>query len=293
MFQRELKVARLQPPPASPSLRRPMLLTRCLTVAAIMGVAVFLVVSAQKLWREWTHLQMELGRAAQSAVVGYRDIAPVASYAQGPNEWFRDSGDESQLWWRWEGGVGHKWFHFTRGDIEQARLRRPITKFISRAIDYPVVEINGGEIWQRIPSDSTVVSHTLRGLKCVYPTAVLGKVQVVNDLVQDHPFLVVVNLFAPPTEAFSIFDSDHEGHRLTMAPSGYFHDGKPLLYDRGTESLWSEVGDGLRAIAGKHKGIELARVAHPVPITWQAWRSQNQQFRLLVGADRSHGIPLE
>jgi hypothetical protein len=294
MSQLESKLEDLQPRRASPA-RPPLtqLIVRGLTLASIIGVAVFLLVEARGLWREWTYLQIEQGNAHQSEVVGYRDIAPMASYAQGPSDWFRDSGAESQLWWKWEGGVGHKWFHFTQGDIDRARLRRPATQFVSRAIDYPVVEINGGEIWHKIPSDATVVGHTLRGLKCAYPTTVLGKVQVVNDLVQDHPFLIVVNLFAPIQDAFSIFDADLEGHRLTMAASGYFHDGKPLLYDRGTESLWSEAGESLKAIAGKHKGIHLARVAHPAPVTWQAWCSQNRQCRLLVGADRSRGVPLE
>jgi hypothetical protein len=236
---------------------------------------------------------MELGKVRQSEVVGYPDIAPVSSYAQSPRDWFQNSGEESRLWWRWEGGVGHRWFRFTQGDIDRTRLSRPITQFVSRAIDFPLVEINGGKIWQRIPSESTVVGHTLEGLKCVYPTTVLGKVQVINDLVQDHPFLVVVNLFAPPENAFSIFDADLNGHRVTMAASGYFHDGKPLLYDRGTESLWFEEGDSLKAVAGKHKGIQLARIAHPAPVTWQAWRTQNRQCRLLVGADRSHGVPRE
>ena len=44
-----------------------------------------------------------------------------------------------------------------------------------------------------------------------------------------------------------------DGHRVTMAATGYFHDGKPLLYDRGTRSLWVEDKDSLTAIAGKHK----------------------------------------
>ena len=126
-----------------------------------------------------------------------------------------------------------------------------------------------------------------------YPVLVLSKVQVVNDVVEEHPFLLAVNLFAPPDKAYSIYDANHEGHRLTMEASGYFHDGKPLLYDRGTRSLWVEDTDTLTAIAGKHKRAKLARVASPAPVAWKTWLDRNRESRLLVGADRDHGIPAE
>ncbi len=93
---------------------------------------------------------------------------------------------------------------------------------VSRAIDYPVVESSGGAIWQRIPPDSAVVGHKLGGLACAYPVRVLGKVQVINDIVEDHPFLIVANLFASGNEAFSIFEAELEGHRVTMAATRLF-----------------------------------------------------------------------
>jgi hypothetical protein len=105
--------------------------------------------------------------------------------------------------------------------------------------------------------------------------------------------LIVVNLFAPPQEAFSVFEAELDGRRLIMATTGYFQDGKPLLFDRGTESLWLEDKTALRAVTGKLKNKPLPRVARLVPVTWSAWLSQNGQSRLLVGADRSRGIPTE
>ena len=78
-----------------------------------------------------------------------------------------------------------------------------------------------------------------------------------------------------------------------MAATGYFHDGKPVLYDRGTQSLWVEEDESLTAVTGKHRGVKLARVAHLTPVTWKTWLSQNQTSRLLVGADRSRGIPVQ
>ena len=266
-------------------------IARCATIMVIVVLGGFIVTEARSLWTEWTNLQVEIGSAQDTQVIGYRDIAPVASYADGPDEWFRRDGDQSLLWAKWEEGVGHRWFHFRHGDIDRAHLTRPKTVFVSRPIDYPMIETAGGEIWQRIPPDSEVVGHTLLGLKCVYPVLVLGKVQVVNDLVQDHPFLVVSNAFASADQAFSIFEASLNGQRVTMAATGYFHDGKPVLYDRGAQSLWVDEDETLAAVTGVHRGVKLARVAHPAPVPWRTWLSQNQKGRLLVGADRTRGVP--
>ena len=50
-----------------------------------------------------------------------------------------------------------------------------------------------------------------------------------------------------------------------LGTSGYLLDGKPVLYDHETESLWTENGDSLAAIAGRYKGKRLPRLASPRP----------------------------
>jgi Protein of unknown function (DUF3179) len=288
-------------PESSPQDERPIsagkpvtrFFTRGLVLSAILALAVVLTVEVKNLWSEWIILQGEIGGVNNNAVIGYRDISPVVSYAAAPADWFRREGDHSLLWAKWEAGVGHQWFRFDHGDIDRARVVKPKTVLFSRPVDYPVIEVAGGEIWQRVPLDARVVGQTLHGVKCVYPVLILGKVQVVNDMIDDHPFLVVANAFAPPDKAYHIYDASHEGHRLTMAATGYFHDGKPLLFDRGTQSLWVEEKDSMTAIAGQHKKQKLAQVASPTPVTWKAWLSQNTTSRLLVGADRTRGIPIE
>jgi len=281
-----------QPAPAAPRSFRPVI-TRVITVGALIGVMAAVVYIGQVLWNEWNQLQGDLGNARGSELIGYQGIAPIASYAEGPREWYQENGDQSLLWAGWEDGVGHRWFHFAVGDIDRSRLNRPKTQFVSRPIDYPLVESDGGEIWKRIPMESTVVGHTLSGVTCVYPVTILGKVQTINDLVEDHPYLIAINLFAPPNDSVSIFDAAQDGHRLTMAASGYFFDGLPLYYDRGTESLWIENDNGLRSVAGKYRGKQLLRIAHPAPVSWKSWLAQNQRSRLVVGADRTRGIPKE
>jgi Protein of unknown function (DUF3179) len=267
--------------------------TTVLAVVGIIALVGLVAVEGSALWNEWALLQGEVSEAQRHRVIGFYDIAPIATYAGAPSEFYRREGDSSLLWSRWESGVGHKWFRFMNGEIDPGRIARPTAHFITRAIDYPVVETGGGTIWSRIPPDSGVVGHTLEGTKCVYPVVLLGKVEVVNDIVADHPYLVVVNLFETAGRAVSIFDARVGEHRVTMAATGYFLDRKPLLYDRGSESLWVENTDGLAAIAGKQKDAKLHRVASLHPMSWSEWLSRNRDSRLVVGADRSRGVPNE
>jgi Protein of unknown function (DUF3179) len=262
-------------------------------VAAIVVLSGFLLIQGRNLWLEWNMLQQQVSVAQANPFIGYPEIAPQISHARRPDNWYHDEGKETLLWSRWEKNVGHSWFRFASGDIDKALLMRPSMEAVSRPIDSPVVETVGGTIWKRIPGQSQVVGHNVRGVNCVYPVHVLSKVQVINDVIDDRPLLITINLLAPKDEAISIFEANLDGRRVTMASSGYFSNLRPLLYDRGTESLWIEDGDVLKSLAGKYKGQQLARVAKPVPVTWVSWLAEHPQGRLVIGADRSQAIPIE
>jgi hypothetical protein len=269
------------------------MIIRAAIVPAMLVLLAFVIVQAGHLWEEWKELQDELYQKHEHGVIGFLNIAPVSGFNPGPAEWYRVDGKESLLWFGWERNSGHRWFRFASGQIDPSRLSHPESEFISQAIDFPVAETNGGKIFGRMPSELPVVGYKIENLNCAYPVAVLGKVIVINDIINEHPYLVVLNPFAKRVVAFSIYDAMVEGRRVTLAPSGYFQDGRPVLFDRGTESLWIEMHDGLTAMAGKHYSKRLMRVAIPSPVTWGTWVSQNPQSRLPVGADRSFGIPKE
>jgi uncharacterized protein DUF3179 len=280
------------PRPAPEGGRSNHSIVMVIKVAGLLLVSVLLVTQAGKLWQEWTMLQGAVHGSRQSAVAGYLNIAPTASFIEGPKDWYRDDGKQTLLWSGWEHDVSH-WFRFAHGEIDPSRLSRPTGEYIVQPIDFPIVEIGGGTIWQRVPPESVVVGHTIENRKCAYPVAILGKVLVINDLVDQRPYLVVVNPLLLPRVAFAIYEASLDGHRVTLAHTGYFQDGKPVLFDRGTESLWVDMHDGLTAIAGKHARKRLVKVALPSPVSWSTWRSRNPQSRLLVGADRSRGVPSE
>src|SRR5258707_193128 len=65
---------------------------------------------------------------------------------------------------------------------------------------------------------------------------VLKKVEVVSGQVGDKPVLVAYC----PSGSISIFEATLDGRRVTLGHSGYFEKERPILYDRGTQSLWAE-----------------------------------------------------
>lgn len=197
------------------------------------------------------------------------------------------------LWAGWVHGKGHRWYQAAVGDVDPARLYIPHPVVTARAIDHPKIEADGGTIWRAMPDDVPVVGEILAGRRCVYPLPVLLRVEVVNDIVEERPFLITVNLLATLDKACAIFDATLDGHRVTMSSSGYYQGRQPILYDRGTQSLWLEEEGNLTAIAGTHKGKKLARVAHPAAVAWRSWRESNPRSRLVIGGDRTQSIPVE
>ncbi|MDR3632385.1 MAG: DUF3179 domain-containing (seleno)protein [Isosphaeraceae bacterium] len=254
----------------------------------VLAVLLFYVGSQGRiLWQEWANLQGELAEARQSAVIGYYNIHINPSYARRPDDWCHDEGAHTLLWSGWKHGQGHQWFRIGRGELDLAHVSEPIGRDVIQAIDLPIVEVGGGTIWQRIPEAADVAGHELGGTVNVYPLLLLDKVEVVNDEVADQPFLVTYNPFASKPDRVNVYVGASEGRRVRMGVSGYFHDSKPVFYDRGTESLWVDRGEGLEAVAGSRRGTTLRRVAHPTPTSWGDWRARHPRSRLIVGADRS------
>jgi hypothetical protein len=246
------------------------------------------------IWAEWQQLREEERRAAVTTVVGYPNIYPKVSWALRPDPWFRIEGDSALVWSGWKPGLGHGWFRVNVGEIERQELGEPLGRDISQAIDYPVIENGGGPIWERIPEGAEIAGLSLEGCSCAYPMGVLMKVLVVNDVIQDRPYLVYYDPFVRPAAKVAIFDARVDGHRITLGSSGLILGGRYVLYDRGTESLWVDDGRALVAFAGKYKGKELSVVSRVGPVSWDAWRDGHPGARLVVGSlDRQRALPAE
>src|SRR5262249_4961548 len=153
-------------------------------------------------------------------------------------------------------------------------------------IDRTVLEHKGDERWELLPSSALIYPFMTGGIAMAYPQKLMEKVEVVNDTVADRPLVVVQTPFVPDDQAVSVFDPILEGERVTLRPSGYFHEGRPVLYDSADEGLWQTRDDGLTAISGAHKGTRLPLIARLEPKRWGDWSSRNPGGLLVVGADR-------
>jgi hypothetical protein len=293
MSQADLVPVAPEPTPEVTVAKPKPVLSRVAVVVLLAFLMGYIMLQMQTLWAEWRALRRELTKARENTVVGYLSINPNPSYAASPKNWLREEGDSVLLWSGWKPGVGHGWFKVNRGDLDPAHISPPMGRDVVQAIDWPVVEVGGGTRWERIPWDAPVAGVVVDDTPCVYPLLILKKVEVINDEIRQRPLLVVFTPFVPDEEAVNVFDPKIDGHRLTMGLSGYFRDRKPVLYDRGTESLWIEHDHELVSIAGQLKGSKLQNVAHPDLLTWSKWRAKHPQSRLLIGADRSKGIPPE
>ncbi len=265
-------------------------LPRSVTVALMLPFLVFIAFASSSLWREARALMFDMTRARNSGVVGYTDIHPNPSYATRPRNWYREEGDVLHLWSGWKDNA-HQWFRVKKGDLARERLTLPVGRDTVRAIDHPILETEGGDRWIRLPDDAPVIGLRNGDSRRAYPLRLLDKVQVINDAGPDQPFLVTFTPAFGLVEGVILFDPNVEGQRLTMGLTGYHYDQKPLLYDRGTESLWMVEETELVSLGGPKKGTRLKSLGRPTPVRWASWRDENPTSQLIVGADRKRTVP--
>lgn len=99
-----------------------------------------------------------------------------------------------------------------------------------------------------------------------YPIRILNWHEVVNDRIDGAP---VVISFCPLCGTGMAFDARVNGRELSFGVSGLLYNSDVLLYDRQTNSLWSQLL--AQAISGPLKGSRLALLPL-TQTTWADWR---------------------
>lgn len=147
------------------------------------------------------------------------------------------------------------------------------------ALDHPVF-IAADQAGFLAPDDR-VLGLARHGIAKAYPIAILNWHEVVND--QFGAERVVVT-FCPLCGTGMAFLATVEGRALDFGVSGLLYNSDVLLYDRQTESLWSQLMT--TAITGPLKGqhLTMAPVAHT---TWANWRERYPDT-LALSPDTGH-----
>ncbi|MBT8435199.1 MAG: DUF3179 domain-containing protein [Gammaproteobacteria bacterium] len=130
------------------------------------------------------------------------------------------------------------------------------------------------------PTDR-VVGITLKDQPRAYPIAILNWHEIVNDEIDGQRFAVT---YCPLCGTAVAFDATIEGRPTDFGVSGLLYNSDVLLYDRDTESLWSQILS--ESVAGARVGQKLTTL----PISHTTWRDWLEQYpnTMVLSDDTGH-----
>ncbi|MDD9890308.1 MAG: DUF3179 domain-containing protein [Gammaproteobacteria bacterium] len=140
------------------------------------------------------------------------------------------------------------------------------------------------------PGDLVVGIH-IDGIAKAYPHSILNYHEIVNDrLTINGDKLDVTLSFCPLTGSAVLWESFAESADTSFGVSGLLYNANLILYDRETQSLWSQMLE--QAISGP----ELARVPEKiqaVETTWATWLAMYPETFLLMIEETESSFPYE
>lgn len=130
--------------------------------------------------------------------------------------------------------------------------------------------------------DDLVLSYSHDGKTRAYPLRILVWHEIVNETIAGKPILVT---YCPLCGTAMIFDRKIKDEVRTFGVSGMLYQSDVLMYDRQSESLWSQLK--MEAVSGplSGSGLELLPSAH---LTWKAWKEKHPDGEVL-STDTGHG----
>lgn len=135
--------------------------------------------------------------------------------------------------------------------------------------------------------DDDIVLGLVRGEKArAYPLRILIWHEIVNETFEGD---VVAVTYCPLCGTAMVFDRNIGGRDRSFGVSGLLYRSDVLMYDRETESLWSQLG--MKAVAGPEVGDSLVWLASE-HMTWGAWRQRFPDGEVLstdTGFRRNYG----
>jgi hypothetical protein len=254
---------------------------------AFLGACVIFTLGG-RLWAELGSLSGELAEARNREPIGYLGIASDQPEFKPPS--CIKEVDGHVLLWAGSGVKGQSgWFDVSATDLPLRQFMYAFGRDRVRTIDYPILESADGEIARRIYPERPVLGIVVRGEARAYPLTVMEKVEVVNDTFGDMPIAIT---FMPLQDKHAAYVREIDGKPISFGTSGYVYEGAFVLYDRATDSLWYPLEGGLTAITGPLVGKVLKAASDPLERgSWGKWQRRYPSTQVVVGADRSRGIP--
>ncbi|RNJ80627.1 MAG: DUF3179 domain-containing protein, partial [Nitrosopumilus sp. B06] len=152
------------------------------------------------------------------------------------------------------------------------------------SIDSPIFESADK---QSIPDSDVVIGLYINGESRAYPLSILVWHEIVNDVVGGTPVSVT---YCPLCYTNQVFERVIDGQTVEFGTSGKLYNSNLLMYDRLTESYWSQaLGE---AVKGELTGSVLELVPFDV-ITWGDWKKLHPDTLVLsteTGHARAYGV---
>ena len=126
-----------------------------------------------------------------------------------------------------------------------------------------------------LSGDDRIMGVLIEGIPYAYPVGIMNYHEIVNHETDQGQWLIS---YCPLCGTGMVFDAEVNGKELTFGVSGLLYNSDLLMYDRQTESLWSQI-EG-RAVSGPLKGTALELMPSQLT-TWKAWRQQHTDTRVL------------
>lgn len=141
------------------------------------------------------------------------------------------------------------------------------------AINSPVFESAEEASW--LSDEDRVLGLSINGEHRAYPVSILNWHEIVNDQIGGQSVVVT---FCPLCGTGMVFSAQVDGEALNFGVSGLLFESDVLLYDRGTESLWSQLW--MEGVSGDYRGkqLELLVSEHT---TWGDWRENHPNTQVL------------
>lgn len=123
--------------------------------------------------------------------------------------------------------------------------------------------------------DDRVIGVTVKGEARAYPIAILNWHEIINDRIGAQPIVVT---YCPLCGTGMVFSASINDQVMEFGVSGLLFQSDVLLYDRASESLWSQIW--MEALTGSFKGASLTQIVAD-HTSWGDWRSRHPSTTVL------------
>lgn len=137
-----------------------------------------------------------------------------------------------------------------------------------------------------LKDDDLVIGLVQDGRARAYPQRILIWHEIVNDTIEG---VHVAITYCPLCGTAMVFDRRIDGKVRNFGVSGLLYQSDVLMYDRESESLWSQLA--MKAVSGSQAGNKL-RWLPSEHISWKAWRKKHPDGQVLsteTGYQRNYG----